>query len=443
VKFAMSRAALDPLLFLTRLWKWTKVVLRRRGVKSAPVGRYFTILETKSGRSRRRTRLNDSDDEFSSRRRLRNFSGGENGYGDYDDDGLGSGQIGEIGLSPSGFTRVRKRNWLLLVRPTSLAVMVGFWFISLELLGLPNKPLMVATFCRHVLWVVLDFALMVWCFRLIDILAPIVDKEFSADHVYSHFMPLLRNNVRVIVIAVWALIALEQLSFPIASIMGGLGIVGLSVGLAARDFVANLFGSFVIVWDKLFREGDWIIVSGIEGEVEEIGFRTVRLRQFDNRLSVVPNSLFVSNAVDNMSDSDRVRIRLTLSLSVDTPSDLIDQFCTRTRTELVGNVSTLEATTCRVYVRDTSQDAVFVEVYVHTVAGPNTPTNETTRWGKWYSDYLEARQLVILESLRVAEALGVTIAVNRQAMVFERQRAHFQQAAAGDVASVTSTQVIP
>jgi MscS family membrane protein len=81
-----------------------------------------------------------------------------------------------------------------------------------------------------------------------------------------------------------------ELGFPAYSVLAGLGVGGLAVALAARDSLANLLGSMLIMFEKPFRVGHVIRVSGAERTVEDVGFRSTRTRTADNSLISIPNN---------------------------------------------------------------------------------------------------------------------------------------------------------
>lgn len=92
-----------------------------------------------------------------------------------------------------------------------------------------------------------------------------------------------------------------ELGFPTYSVLAGLGVGGLAVALAARDSLANLLGSMLIMIEKPFRVGHYVKVSGGEGTVEDVGFRSTRIRTPDNSLISIPNNSVVNATVENLS----------------------------------------------------------------------------------------------------------------------------------------------
>ena len=82
---------------------------------------------------------------------------------------------------------------------------------------------------------------------------------------------------------------------------GGIG--GIAIGFAAKDLLANFFGALMIFLDRPFSIGDWIRSPDreIEGVVEDIGWRSTKIRTFDKRPLFIPNSAFASLTVENAS----------------------------------------------------------------------------------------------------------------------------------------------
>ncbi|MAR02154.1 MAG: mechanosensitive ion channel protein MscS [Oceanospirillaceae bacterium] len=108
----------------------------------------------------------------------------------------------------------------------------------------------------------------------------------------------------------------QMLGISVSGILAFGGMGGLIVGLAAKDLLANFFGSLIIYLDKPFRVGDWIRSPdrNIEGTVESIGFRVTRIRTFDKRPLYVPNQVFTAIAVENPSRMLNRRIYETIGV---------------------------------------------------------------------------------------------------------------------------------
>src|SRR5690606_33156269 len=95
------------------------------------------------------------------------------------------------------------------------------------------------------------------------------------------------------------LFILQNLNVNVASLLAGLGIGGLAFALAAKDTLANFFGSIMIFSDRPFQVGDWVKIGDAEGIVEEVGFRSSRIRTFYDSLLSIPNGKIVDTPIDN------------------------------------------------------------------------------------------------------------------------------------------------
>ena len=107
--------------------------------------------------------------------------------------------------------------------------------------------------------------------------------------------PMVRKTLRVVVVVlVFVQIAQVLSDKPITSILAGLGVGGLAVALAAQEAIKNFFGSLIIFTDKPFELGERICVSDYDGFVEEVGFRSTRIRTLDGHLVTIPNGELAS-----------------------------------------------------------------------------------------------------------------------------------------------------
>ena len=115
------------------------------------------------------------------------------------------------------------------------------------------------------------------------------------------------------------LFVMQSQGVSVSGVLAFGGIGGLAIGFAAKDLLANFFGSLVIYFDRPFAVGDWIRSPDkeIEGTVEEIGWRLTRIRTFEKRPLYVPNSLFSNISVENPSRMTNRRIKETIGLRYD------------------------------------------------------------------------------------------------------------------------------
>jgi MscS family membrane protein len=140
---------------------------------------------------------------------------------------------------------------------------------------------------------------------------------------------LIRLVLRLItfIVAIAILIAgADRIGLPAYSVLAGLGVGGLAVALAAQQTIANLIGSLIIMIEKPFKVGDSIKLKDTEGVVENVGFRSTRIRTLHNSLVTIPSSQIVNSTIDNMALRDYRQIQVTLNLTYDTPIEKIQAF---------------------------------------------------------------------------------------------------------------------
>ena len=140
--------------------------------------------------------------------------------------------------------------------------------------------------------------------------------ELPEDYVDATTVQVLSKLIRAAVLITAGLIGLQILGIPISGVLAFGGVGALAVGLAAKDMLANFFGGLMIFLDRPFRIGDWIRSPDkmIEGTVEDIGWRLTCIRTFDKRPLYVPNSLFLTIALENPSRMRNRRIKTVVGV---------------------------------------------------------------------------------------------------------------------------------
>ena len=142
----------------------------------------------------------------------------------------------------------------------------------------------------------------------------------------DQLVPMVRKTLRVFVLIVAALVIAQNIfEMQIGAMLAGLGIGGLAFALAARDTVANFFGSLTIFVDRPFQLGHRIKLAGYDGFVEEVGFRSTRVRTLDGHLVSIPNAKIASDAVENISRRPSIRRVLDVTVTYDTPPEKVQR----------------------------------------------------------------------------------------------------------------------
>jgi MscS family membrane protein len=139
----------------------------------------------------------------------------------------------------------------------------------------------------------------------------------------TDLQPLLRRLLRALAVIVAGALILRVLGYNISALLAGLGIGGAALALASKDTLSNIFGSITVFMDRPFRINDRIKIGNYDGVVIEMGLRTSRLRTLENRIVSIPNGLFVSAPIENISSAPSTKITQTIRLRGDNGSEKI------------------------------------------------------------------------------------------------------------------------
>ncbi|MDO4711148.1 MAG: mechanosensitive ion channel family protein [Peptostreptococcaceae bacterium] len=133
----------------------------------------------------------------------------------------------------------------------------------------------------------------------------------------------IQRMLQLIVMILGFIIALSEIGINVNGLITGLGLGGLTFALAAQDTASNIFGGVVILSDKPFAVGDWIQTPDAEGIVEDITFRSSRIRTFDDALVVLPNSKLTNTAITNWTKMNKRKLKFYVGLTYDTAPDVL------------------------------------------------------------------------------------------------------------------------
>lgn len=219
---------------------------------------------------------------------------------------------------------------------------------------------------------------------------------------------LFHLSFKVAKFILWAVIAvmiLDQFGYNINGLLAGLGLGGLAVALAAQDTVSNLFGCVIIVVDKPFEINDWIQTSEIEGIVEEISFRSTRIRTFQNALVSMPNSKLSSSTITNWSKMEKRKLRFYINLTYSTTPQQIKVISQRI-VDYLNSVNEIEKNSASVFFETMSSSSLDLRV---DCAVSKVPINE----------FLEVREKVNYAVMNIVEEEKAGFAFPSQSIYIE------------------------
>ncbi|MEB2776825.1 mechanosensitive ion channel family protein [Algoriphagus sp. D3-2-R+10] len=252
------------------------------------------------------------------------------------------------------------------------------------------------------------FLITIIFYKLADVVAAYFTKlatktESTLD---DQLVPLMRKTLKAFVIIVGTLFILRDgLNLDIIPFLTGLSIGGVAIALAAQDTIKNFFGSVMIFIDKPFQVGDWITSGDIDGTVEEVGFRSTRIRTFRNSLMYVPNGKIADAVLDNHGLRQYRRFYSTLTITYDTPPELVDEFVKGLREIVLAHPSTRKDV-FHIYFNNLSSFSQDIMFYIFF---------EVPTWG----EELECRHQILIQIVKLANSIGVRFAFPTQTLHME------------------------
>jgi MscS family membrane protein len=307
-----------------------------------------------------------------------------------------------------------------LKKPAELLIVIGGLFVALQVLQLPAEPVDVRRFAYALLKILVTFDVAWFAFNMVSLLEAYLGQWVSRTEstLDDHLLPFVRKSLRVFIIFLAALMAIQNLGYSISGLLASLGIGGLAVALAAKDTLANVFGSLMIIVDRPFHIGDWVKAGDIEGVVEEVGFRSTKIRTFAKTLISVPNSTLTNMAIDNFSRMPKRRIKLTVGVTYETTPEKMREAVAGIRNMLTEHPA-IDQEFFLVNFTDFGASSLDIMVYCFT---------RTTVWG----EYLEAREDVCLKIMDILERLELEFAFPSRSIYLRGKQDDMLPAPAGE-----------
>jgi len=212
--------------------------------------------------------------------------------------------------------------------PVKVIAFVIFLHIGLGVFDWPPRAQVILS---RALIVVVAYSVTYVVLNVVDVFLGVWLEKFTAsdDRAFAeHLFPLIRKAAKTAIIIAAVLLTADNLQIEIKTLLAGLSIGGLALGLAAQDTVANLFGAVAVFLDKPFRIGDAIKVEGVQGTVEQIGIRSTRIRNADGHLVTIPNKTMGNTIITNIARRPSIRTEMNIGLTYDTPVEKVKRATT-------------------------------------------------------------------------------------------------------------------
>ena len=213
--------------------------------------------------------------------------------------------------------------------------------------------------------------------------------------------------VRVIIYLIALFIVFAILQINLSGLVAGLGIGGIIVTLAAQDTAKNIFGGVVLFIDKPFNVGDWIQTPNYEGTVEDMTFRTTRIRNFENSVVNIPNSTIADSAIINWSKMEKRRYKFSLSFPLETTAEQMDSISNKIREMLMNEPQVIDDDII-ISFENITDNGLSLLVYMFVV-----PTG--------YNDYIMLKDKINKNIINILHNLGVNLSYPTTSIYIEKQ----------------------
>lgn len=274
--------------------------------------------------------------------------------------------------------------------------LLGFFLVWMGSLNLFEFDLSIYNILMRAFYILIALSSVWSSLKIVDLISMHYKKvaKDTANKFDDALVPMLSKTAKVLVLSLGTILVAHSLTFDIASVLAGLGIGGVAVALAAKDTISNLFGSVTVIIDRPFLIGDYVLLDkNLEGTIEEVGFRSTRIRTPYQSLVTLPNNLLANMAIDNYGMRPSRRFKTILQLDLKTPVDKLEEFCERLK-YLCQIHQMIENQNTQIFVNDISDHSINILFVVFF----KTKVQEIE---------LDERHKMLLEILKLSEAVGV------------------------------------
>jgi len=240
-------------------------------------------------------------------------------------------------------------------------------------------------------------------FRVIDPLSSLLDRAigiFGSESMHETVKGFFVKVTKAVVVALGIAAVFQEWGFNVAAVLGSLGLVGMAVALGAQDLIKNMFAGLAIFLDRIFEKGNWIKTPDVEGNVEEIGFRATKVRQFDKALVTIPNSKLGDEALINFSRMTQRRIYWRIGVEYRTTKEQLASIIKDIREYLQSHPDfETDPTKTKTFVYLDSFGASSIDILLYCFT-------KTTAWGEW----LAVKEVLAYKVKEIVEAHGAAFA---------------------------------
>lgn len=290
-------------------------------------------------------------------------------------------------------------------KPLRLFIMLlgVYWGLEYLLPGGWSTAIMLDRWFRSAVIILTGWGLLVLSNQSSFLLEEISKKIRLDDS--SMLIPFLSKVLRFVVFVLIITLVASEWGFSMSGVIAGMGLGSLAIALAAKDTLGNIIGGIVIILEKPFSKGDWILTPSVEGFVEDITFRSTKIRTFADAFVTVPNATLSGQPITNWSRMGKRRIQFTLNVALDSDRERLGAVTTRLE-RMLREDERIDPATIMVKFTEFQESSLGIMFYFFT---------KTTVW----AEYLTIREDINLTVLEVLEEEGVRLAYPSQRVFLE------------------------
>jgi len=294
----------------------------------------------------------------------------------------------------------------VLEKPFSIFLLV--LGINLAILALPLSPVidgLVQDLFRGGSMVIAIWALI----RATDVLTDVFTEKLAGRGSALHgFIPTINKTMKIFIVIVGILMVIDNLGYNVGGILATLGLGGAAIAFASQDTIKNLFGTFMIMLDRPFKVGDWIMVGDkVDGDVESIGLRSTKVRTWPKTVISIPNGVLANEYVNNWTRMPKRRVKQVIGITYEATADDMEVLVEDIR-EILRADEGVNQEFILVNFTDFGSSSLDILVYYFSLS---------TKW----LEYMDVRQRVNCKIMRAIRKRGLSVAFPTRTLYLDGQ----------------------
>ncbi|MBR1942111.1 mechanosensitive ion channel family protein [bacterium] len=264
----------------------------------------------------------------------------------------------------------------------------------------------VGIFVEFTLIVVVTFL----CMKIIDFL----DKKIRDNIIKKHensarllsFCPILNKIIKTIVLFIIIASVMQAHGYSMTSLVAGFGIIGMAVSFAAKESIANIFGSIAILYDNVFDLGNYVKINDVEGFVHDISLRSTKIKTLDNSIITLPNNVVANSVIINYSVISKRHLNEVVGITYGTSDEKIDRAIEIIKAVIRDN-NEIETNDSLIYLEKLNSSSIDIHLEAYVNYGD-------------LANFRRVRQDVIKKILRQFRQEGIDFAFPSQSVYIEK-----------------------